>query len=1102
MDPLKWIRLSALFFSLSLFLTSFAVDADARPGPRDRDPATYDLVVPGPGTILTSTTTAGALLRRESAGPDTFDLYGGPTRPLRDPDGVPGSGDEYVEGRFESLAGLPAGLSPGPGDWTGVDRTDVANHWHVSTFRAANLGGHGAGNRAMWAGLPAGTPTTAGWAAAPGYGNDWVEVLLYESDPVVDRQQGQTVDLDFVFNHDTEPSYDFFRVEYERAGSWVTVFSVDGTNKDPGTGEFPVPGVQYASTTADPIVHSGDDYGQGDRIRIRLVFESDTAYSDQDGLFDGDGAVQLDDVVLTTDQGTFIEDFEGDGPYLFEPAPAPICGDFSNVFVRATDIDPCAENATPQLNFIDFGQAPPNGPGITGDVSTGGSLSPNWDYGIPGGYVKNYTGGLDGVPLHNEVWSPELAWDLPGPQDDGPDMVGARLEYSSFWHRSTRSFMVETWAVRAFRDGAWGPWVDSNFVFFVPGGRYDRFRHDLTALLPPDPEKIQVALGVIDVADDFGLPGDDATPAPFYDDVRISKYRIGGIALWARTVDLANDAFPVSGSIDVSTAAARDALDVRFDMARDVGSGSTVVPGDSVLFRANPVIPGTAIADLRLKWALRLNPAFEADLRQPPARDVDENVTTGTIVDGVEIWTGEVVADSARTASGVAIDDVFFADLPDEDFLYPGDVLHYHFEAVDSDGRVTTLPTDTAGFGQWDAVGVSGYARTFTVRALPTITGAQGSQPSILVVNDFGRRGNEEELVFAFADLGLIEGLDWDSYTVQGASSGVSNGIGSAGADNALGDRRGHGATVAQLAGYETIVYLSGNLFTNLISDGSDDVGNDKSPDLAVLSGWKQLAGPRHTVYFGASLVTGLVNDSPVDGAAYVADVMGVRAEDNDVGPAIGGQSNPRVIPTGAAPAFDTSFLAYAGCRGFLDEIVPEAAGAFAAYGFVDPSSGTIVPGPAAGVVHDRTVGGDRKVDLTFPVGLSSIRDDLSRAVGASSTRARLLQDVLDHLGTPTTAVDAPALRSASLAVHPTPFNPSTQVVFVLPRAGVDATVEVFNVRGERVRVLHDGAAASAELRLDWNGRDDRGSAVASGVYLVKATTLGFADTRKAVLVK
>jgi len=119
-----------------------------------------------------------------------------------------------------------------------------------------------------------------------------------------------------------------------------------------------------------------------------------------------------------------------------------------------------------------------------------------------------------------------------------------------------------------------------------------------------------------------------------------------------------------------------------------------------------------------------------------------------------------------------------------------------------------------------------------------------------------------------------------------------------------------------------------------------------------------------------------------------------------------------------------------------------------------------------------------------------------------SSTRARSLHCRLPHLGTPTTAVDAPALRSASLAVHPTPFNPSPQVVFVLPRAGVDATVEVFNVRGERVRVLHDGAAASAELRLDWNGRDDRGSAVASGVYLVKATTLGFADTRKAVLVK
>ena len=68
--------------------------------------------------------------------------------------------------------------------------------------------------------------------------------------------------------------------------------------------------------------------------------------------------------------------------------------------------------------------------------------------------------------------------------------------------------------------------------------------------------------------------------------------------------------------------------------------------------------------------------------------------------------------------------------------------------------------------------------------------------------------------------------------------------------------------------------------------------------------------------------------------------------------------------------------------------------------------------------------------------------------------------------------------------------------------AELDASVVVYNVRGERVRTLHDGVAAARELALEWDGRDDRGASVGSGVYLVRAMTEGFVDTKKAVLVK
>ena len=68
-------------------------------------------------------------------------------------------------------------------------------------------------------------------------------------------------------------------------------------------------------------------------------------------------------------------------------------------------------------------------------------------------------------------------------------------------------------------------------------------------------------------------------------------------------------------------------------------------------------------------------------------------------------WTGEVVADTSTTSAGAISPDRFFADLPDVDFMYPGDVLHYYISATDaiggvggSDPQTSLMPADTTGF--------------------------------------------------------------------------------------------------------------------------------------------------------------------------------------------------------------------------------------------------------------------------------------------------------------------------------------------------------------------------------------------------------------------
>ena len=600
-----------------------------------------------------------------------------------------------------------------------------------------------------------------------------------------------------------------------------------------------------------------------------------------------------------------------------------------------------------------------------------------------------------------------------------------------------------------------------------------------------------MALAAWDYASVFGFPDTAATPSPVFDNAAFYKYRVGGPTFATRTIDTANDGFPTNGSIDVSTQGGRDALDIPFDMARDVNSGDFVnEPGDSVIVDVASVIPGATVTDIRMVWALQTYAVFEDAIRTAPNRAKDDNVVAGA---AGTVWTGEVLAAQSTTSAGAAVADRFFVDLPDADFLYPGDVLQYYIQATDSDGRTTTLPGDTTDFGNF-ANGTK-YNRLWTVRGLPTITDTNGTQPNILVYNDFGRRGGENEWVLAFQQLGYAEGVDYDSYTVQGPSSGVSNGIGSSG---------GHGATSGQLENYNHIFYFAGNLSTQLLSNGDATIsGNDKSNDIGVLEQWHGLAGDRNMAYFGDNVASAPAADSP-EGLAYVTNTMGVDILNPDVRPVIGGQTAPKVIPNAGgtyAASFATEYIAYGGCLtvNTFDQIQP-LAGADAGHFFTD-TSGAAITDPGAGVasVVNPTANG---LDITFPHGMYYVYDIVGRAPVNLSARALLIQEILGlfnaNSGT-SPIVSAPQARKAELSVVPNPFNPMTTVKFTAA-IGAKGSVKVFNLRGELVKTLHSGEFTTQSFT--WDGTDNRGASVASGVYVVQAEAAGQVQTKKAALVK
>lgn len=84
----------------------------------------------------------------------------------------------------------------------------------------------------------------------------------------------------------------------------------------------------------------------------------------------------------------------------------------------------------------------------------------------------------------------------------------------------------------------------------------------------------------------------------------------------------------------------------------------------------------------------------------------------------------------------------------------------------------------------------------------------------------------------------------------------------------------------------------------------------------------------------------------------------------------------------------------------------------------------------------------------------------------------------------------------------PNPFNPMTTIRYDVPAGGARVSIVIYDVVGRRVRTLLDAGESAGQHSVQWNGRDQRGRQVASGVYLYRMVAGAFVQTRKMVLLK
>jgi len=96
---------------------------------------------------------------------------------------------------------------------------------------------------------------------------------------------------------------------------------------------------------------------------------------------------------------------------------------------------------------------------------------------------------------------------------------------------------------------------------------------------------------------------------------------------------------------------------------------------------------------------------------------------------------------------------------------------------------------------------------------------------------------------------------------------------------------------------------------------------------------------------------------------------------------------------------------------------------------------------------------------------------------------------------------DLPLARSGLGAAYPNPFNPSTRIAFRVGNTG-PVRLDVHDAAGRLVRVLVAEDLAAGEYAMTWQGHDDAGRRVASGVYFYRLETKDHSETRKMVMLK
>ena len=1028
--------------------------------------------------------------------PDTF-YYGGTVIGLG---GVPYAAEPSAPGWVNrkmwtwSANGFAGTLHSGLNmdGWVGVDNTiDTAKYFRV--MDAVEIGGCViAGEKSLFCGV-----TNAECAAqcyadrnGTGYGNNWEQVIVT---PSFHYSTGSQITLTYAYSNDTEEGYDFTKVTLELydagTGGWNELRDAPASYSGRASGTETID-VDSCLTGAGAEVD----------FRIKFSFDSDGSYSDEDGRYVSScGAVAFDNVALTGDVA-FSEDFEdvetGCLPLGWQKLADGV-GDFAKA-MHLNDLpiglsqDPCVagvpglcEIADSVIVICDVSSSYPHPVGQSNYV-----VSPVID-------LSNHPG-LSGKILQVERLADLPMWDM--------------------------IFMY--WQVRygpICESGGWSAWLSDDNIYYVSQGTTcSTFSLDVSAYVPPNAQRAQMAMGVVNFCDLDPWDGCSyvSNVTPYFDNATFGVY--GSVAapyISMREYDYWQDQFAEDGTLNpTSTADTRTATWLSYIMPPIFGD-TLVCRGTAdnmevyFVFRMARVGPGLSLATGThgiLSSVLSSDGWSEA--RMDTAEITDASGTSTVVVSGYWMCTRHE-KDVTRILYGLPEG----TEILPNNVLVPGTRIEYFLKARYAGSDEWFLLPDTTG----------GRYEEFEI--LPTMRDdGQGSVewPCLIVADHFGQRGNSFERNSERISHHLrANNLDFDMFNRLAPASNMRNGLArwavNPGQSGTAGDDKfnwGPGATLFQMQGYTHCILDAGDIYSYSVYETEVDMlttwlvnaTDSQHPRFFWLSG-DQVVRELNRNNWGKPFLSGTLC------ATCLSSSYALQNNDYTYCLPMNCLAGGRVVCGGQ----EAYILRANGCpMGTGRRTVIGVSSSPGCNAVAEIQYDSRVPSKIAAVSNAVSVeGGSNYKTFTEGYDFCQMRTDTSQGLpacgpdgfittwvgyvlGWANYSASVACNNGEVVGTGALVLPSPVITSLSHA-FPNPMNPTAEITYTIGKSG-KVLLRILDVSGHVVRILVNQyqEATPEPYKVTWDGKNECGLSAASGVFFYQLEAPGYRSAKKIVILR